>query len=53
MVQEGQAGAGDEAVFVLMITHTCKEGAVRRAMSRIAAAPFIKAAPRLVRVEDV
>jgi hypothetical protein len=36
-----------------MITHASKEGAVRRAMSRIATAPFMKAPPRLLRIEAV
>jgi homoserine dehydrogenase len=52
MVQEGRADAG-AGVPVLMISHSCKEGAVRRAMERIAKAPFMKAAPRLIRIEAV
>jgi homoserine dehydrogenase len=52
MMQEGRADAG-AAVPVLMITHSCREGAVRRAMARIADAPFMKAPPRLVRIEAV
>lgn len=53
MVQEGRAAASDAPVPVLMITHVSREGAVRRAMDRIARAPFMKSAPRLVRIEDV
>jgi homoserine dehydrogenase len=53
MVQEGRAPNHTDAVPVLMITHSCREGAVRRAMDRIAKAPFIKAPPRLIRIEDV
>jgi homoserine dehydrogenase len=53
MVQEGRAPNHTDAVPVLMITHSCREGSVRRAMDRIAKAPFIKAPPRLVRIEDV
>jgi homoserine dehydrogenase len=53
MVQEGRAEYDGGAVPVLMITHASKEGAVRRAMSRIATAPFMKAPPRLLRIEAV
>jgi homoserine dehydrogenase len=53
MVQEGRAPNHTDAVPVLMITHSCREGSVRRAMDRIAKAPFIKAPPRLIRIEDV
>ena len=52
MVQEGRAEEGG-VVPVLMITHSCKEGAVKKAMSRIATAPFMKAPPRLLRIEVV
>jgi homoserine dehydrogenase len=53
MVQEGRAGAEGVPVPVLMITHSCKEGAVRQALERIAKAPFMKAPPRLMRIEVV
>ncbi len=53
MVQEGRAGTGASTVLVLMITHSCTEGAVRLAVDRIAEAPFMKARPRLVRIEAV
>jgi len=53
MVQEGRAPNHTDAVPVLMITHSCREGSVRRAMERIAKAPFIKAPPRLIRIEDI
>lgn len=52
MVQEGRAPEGG-AVPVLMITHSSREGAVRKAMNRIATAPFMKAPPRLLRIEAV
>ena len=52
MVQEGRAES-DEPVSVLIITHTCREGSVRRAIERIRLEPFMKRAPRLMRVEDV
>jgi len=51
MVQEGRAASAP--VPVLMITHHCNEGAVRRAMDRIGKAAFMKAPPRLIRIEDV
>ena len=53
MVQEGRGGEGGGTVPVLMITHSSAEGAVRRAMNRIATAPFMKAPPRLLRIEAV
>jgi homoserine dehydrogenase len=53
MVQDGRAPDQTDAVPVLMITHSCREGSVRRAMDRIAKAPFIKAPPRLIRIEEV
>lgn len=53
MVQEGGAGVGSVPVSVLMITHFCAEGAVRRAFSKIAGASFMEAPPRLIRIEDV
>jgi homoserine dehydrogenase len=53
MVQEGRAPNQSDAVPVLMITHSCREGSVRRAMERIGKAPFIKAPPRLIRIEDI
>jgi hypothetical protein len=36
-----------------MITHTCKEGAVKKALARIAGAAFLKGPPRLLRIEAV
>jgi homoserine dehydrogenase len=53
MVQEGRATQDGGVVPVLMITHSSKEGAVRKAMERIATAPFMKAPPRLLRIEAV
>lgn len=52
MVQEGRAAAGG-AVPVCIITHRCQEGAVRRAVKAIEAKPFLKGAPRLIRIEDI
>jgi homoserine dehydrogenase len=53
MVQEGRASEVDEAVPVLLVTHFCKEGPVRRALELISKQPFMKGAPRLIRIEDV
>jgi homoserine dehydrogenase len=53
MVQEGRAREGHEAVPVLIITHTSREGAVRRAFEVISSAGFMRRPPRLIRVEDV
>jgi homoserine dehydrogenase len=52
MVQEGH-GSSDAAVNVLMVTHTCHEGAVQSALGEIAKAGFMKSAPRLIRIEDM
>lgn len=53
MVQEGRASHGDEPVNVLIFTHSSREGAVLAAIDRVAAAHFMKAPPRLIRIEDV
>jgi homoserine dehydrogenase len=53
MVQEGRAEASGAPVPVLIMTHACAEGAVMRAIDVIASAPFLKARPRLIRIEDV
>jgi homoserine dehydrogenase len=53
MVQEGRATQDGGVVPVLMITHASREGAVQKAMNRIATAPFMKAPPRLLRIEAV
>ncbi|HEX3597536.1 MAG TPA: homoserine dehydrogenase [Polyangiaceae bacterium] len=53
MVQEGRGGEGGGTVSVLMITHSSSEGAVQRALARIATAPFMKTPPRLLRIEAV
>jgi homoserine dehydrogenase len=53
MVQEGRARSESEGVPILIITHRGREGAVRSAMDSIAAEPFMKGPPRLMRIEDV
>lgn len=53
MVQEGRAQDNGDAVHVLMITHTCREGSVRAALEEVAGAGFMKSPPRMIRIEDV
>jgi homoserine dehydrogenase len=53
MVQEGRALEESGAVPVCIITHRCQEGAVRRAVKAIQSKPFLKGAPRILRIEDV
>ena len=52
MVQEGRA-EGDGAVPVCIITHQSREGALARAIAVIQKQPFLKGAPRLLRIEEV
>jgi len=53
MVQEGRALEADGAVPVCIITHRCREGAVRRAVKAIEGQAFLKGTPRSLRIEDV
>jgi homoserine dehydrogenase len=53
MVQEGRGQGKDDGVPICLTTHVTKEGAVRRALASIAAQSFLKAPPRLIRIEDV
>ena len=53
MVQEGRAAEVSDAVPVLIITHSCREGAVRDALDAIAREGFMRGQPRLLRIEDV
>jgi homoserine dehydrogenase len=53
MVQEGRAVEDGKSVPVCIITHVCKEGAVRRAIQAIQAQPFLMGTPRILRIEDV
>src|SRR5690606_150617 len=53
MVQEGRAVGTDEGVPVCLITHHSREGAVRRALQAVSTQRFLKAPPRLIRIEDV
>jgi homoserine dehydrogenase len=53
MMQEGRAREVHDAVPVLIVTHTCREGAVHAAFETIRSEPFMKGVPRLIRIEDV
>jgi homoserine dehydrogenase len=53
MVQEGRALEESGAVPVCIITHSCQEGAVRRAVKAIQSKPFLKGSPQILRIEDV
>ncbi len=51
MVQEARSDNGGSA-SILMITHTSREGAVQRALREVSGHEFMKAAARLIRIED-
>src|SRR5690606_6944522 len=53
MVQEGRGSETGGAVPVLIITHTCLESAVRRALDAIGREPFMTGKPRFIRIEDI
>ncbi len=53
MVQEGRAQEDMGLVSVLMITHSCREGAVTAALQEVTDAPFLRSPARLIRIEDV
>lgn len=52
MMQEGRAARDGEAVPVCIITHACKEGAVLRALEAVRSKPFLRGAPRILRIEE-
>lgn len=49
MVQEDRA----ESAIVLMLTHRCREGALRRALSQLSGSTKLIGEPRFIRIEDV
>jgi homoserine dehydrogenase len=53
MVQEGRAVKSGDAVPILIISHRCREGAVKAAINSVIGAPFMKRAPRFMRIEDI
>jgi homoserine dehydrogenase len=53
MVQEGRAEKSGDAVPILIISHRCREGAVRAAVRSVYHASFMKRPPRFMRIEDI
>jgi homoserine dehydrogenase len=49
MVQEDRA----ESAIVLMLTHRCREGALRRALAQLSGSTKLIGQPRFIRIEDV
>jgi homoserine dehydrogenase len=53
MVQEGRAEKSGDAVPIMIISHRCREGAVKAAIRRVHGATFMKRPPRFMRIEDI
>jgi homoserine dehydrogenase len=53
MVQEGRAEKTGDPVPILIISHRCREGAVKAAIRSVYDAPFMKRPPRFMRIEDI
>jgi homoserine dehydrogenase len=53
MVQEGRAEKTGDPVPILIISHRCREGAVKAAIRSVYGAPFLKRPPRFMRIEDI
>jgi homoserine dehydrogenase len=53
MVQEGRAVKSGDAVPILIISHRCREGAIKAAINEVVGAPFMKRPPRFMRIEDI
>jgi homoserine dehydrogenase len=53
MVQDGRARGAEHGVPVCILTHSCREGSVRRALAGVQSKAFLKGAPRLIRIEEV
>jgi homoserine dehydrogenase len=53
MVQEGRAVKSGDAVPILIISHRCREGAVKAAINSVTGASFMKRPPRFMRIEDI
>jgi homoserine dehydrogenase len=53
MVQEGRAEKTGGSVPILIISHRCREGAVKAAIQSVYDAPFMKRPPRFMRIEDI
>ena len=53
MVQEGRSEDESAPVPVLIITHTCREGQLKRALASVADEAFMRSPPRFIRIEKV
>jgi homoserine dehydrogenase len=53
MVQEGRAAKTGDPVPILIISHRCREGAVKAAIQAVRDASFMKRPPRFMRIEDI
>jgi homoserine dehydrogenase len=53
MVQEGRAEKSGDAVPIMIISHRCREGAVKAAVRSVYGASFMKRPPRFMRIEDI
>jgi homoserine dehydrogenase len=53
MVQEGRAEKTGDPVPILIISHRCREGAVKAAIRSVYDASFMKRPPRFMRIEDI
>jgi len=53
MVQEGRAADENKGVPVLIITHRCREGRLQAALASVASESFMRAPPRLIRIEQI
>jgi homoserine dehydrogenase len=53
MVQEGRAEKTGGPVPILIISHRCREGAVKAAINSVRGASFMKRPPRFMRIEDI
>lgn len=53
MVQEGRSEDGSESVPVLIITHTCVEGELKKALASVANESYMRAEPRFIRIEQI
>ncbi len=52
-IQEMFQEDGSESATVLMLTHMCREGALRKAFAQLEGSPKLTGEPRFIRIEDV
>ena len=53
MVQEGRAEETGAPVPIMIISHRCREGAVRAAIRKVYGASYMRRPPRFMRIEDI